>query len=119
MKILTVIKQVPDSNASIKVKGDASGIETAGLKQICDPFDEVGVELAIQLREKRGDVEDIAVICLGGDKASEAMRTALAMGADRAIHINDPKFESMNELFAAYTIAEAIKKDEQKYDLIL
>ncbi len=119
MNILTVIKQVPDSNAAIKVKGDASGIETAGLKQVCDPFDEFGVELAIQLREKRGDVEDIAVICLGGDKASEAMRTALAMGADRAIHINDPKFESMNELFAAYTIAEAIKKDEQNYDLIV
>ena len=119
MRILTVIKQVPDSNAVIKVKGDGSGIESAGLKLVCDPFDEFGVELAIQLREKRGDVEDIAVLCLGPDKASDAMRTALAMGADRAIHVNDPKFESMNELFLARVLAEAIKKDDAGFDLIL
>lgn len=119
MRILTVIKQVPDSNAVIKVQQDGSGIETAGVKLVCDPFDEFGVELAIQLREKRGDVEDIALICLSGDKAGDAMRTALAMGVDRAIHIKDPKFESMNELFAARVLAEAIKKDEKDYDLIL
>ncbi len=119
MRILTIIKQVPDSNAVIKVKGDGSGIETAGVKLVCDPFDEFGVELAIQTREKRGDVEDIAVMCLGGDKAADAIRTALAMGADRAIHINDAAFESMNEMFAAKVMAEAIKKDETKYDLIV
>ncbi len=119
MRILTVIKQVPDSNAPIKVKGDGSGIEIAGVKLVCDPFDEFGVELAIQIREKRSDVEDIAVICLGPDKAAEALRTTLAMGADRAIHLNDPKFESQNELFTAWAIAEAIKKDEHHYDLIL
>ena len=119
MKILTVIKQVPDSNAVIKVKGDGSGIETVGLKLVCDPFDEFGVELAIRLREKRDDVEEIVVICLGGDRAGDAMRTALAMGADRAIHVNDAKFETTNELFAAWTLSEAIKKEEPGYDLIL
>jgi electron transfer flavoprotein beta subunit len=118
VRILTVIKQVPDSNAAVKVKGDGSGIETAGLKMVCDPFDEFGVELAVQLREKRGDVDEIVAICLGPDKASESIRTALAMGADRAIHINDAKFESMNELFAAYVIAEAVKKDEKGFDFI-
>lgn len=119
VRILTVIKQVPDSNAAIKVKGDGSGIETAGLKLVCDPFDEFGVELAIQIKEKRDDVEEIVAICLGGDKASDAIRTTLAMGADRAIHVNDPKLDSMNEIFAAQTLAEAIKKDPRGYDLIL
>jgi electron transfer flavoprotein beta subunit len=119
VRILSVIKQVPDSNATIKVKGDGSGIETSGLKMVCDPFDEFGVELAIQLREKRSDVDDVVVMCLGGDKAAEAIRTGLAMGADSGVHINDPKFESMNELFAAYVIAEAIKKDEKGFDLVL
>ncbi len=118
MRILTVIKQVPDSNAAIKVKGDGSGIETAGLKQVCDPFDEFGVELAIQLREKGNDVEEIVAICVGGDKAAEALRTALAMGADRAVHINDPKFQSMNELFIAYVMAEVVKKDEKGYGFV-
>jgi len=119
VRILTVIKQVPDSNAVIKVKGDGSGIETAGLKFVCDPFDEFGVELAIQLREKRGNVEEIVVLCLGGDKAGDAIRTALAMGADRAVHVNDPAFESMNELFIAQVLAEAVKKDAKGFDLIL
>ena len=119
MKILTVIKQVPDSNAALRVKGDGSGIETAGLKMVCDPFDEFGVELALRVREARSDVQEIVVICLGGDKSAEAIRTALAMGADRAIHINDLKLESMNELFAAHVLAEAIKKQDQPYDLIL
>ncbi len=119
MRILTVIKQVPDSNASIKVKTDGSGVEEAGLKTVCDPFDEFGIELAVQLREKRSDVDEIVAICLGGEKATDVIRTALAMGADRAIHVCDPKFENTNELFAAHTIAQAVAKDEKGFDLIL
>ncbi len=119
MRILTVIKQVPDSNATIKVRADGSGIETAGLKMVCDPFDEFGVELALRIREARSDVEEIVVMCLGGDKAAEAIRMAFAMGADRAVHLNDPKLESMNELFAAYMLAQAVKKDEKGFDLIV
>lgn len=119
MRILTVIKHVPDSNATIKVKADGSGVDAGGLKMVCDPFDEFGVELAIRLRESRKDVDEIVVICLGEEKASEALRTALALGADRAIHLCDRKFDSMNELFAAWTIAEAVKKDAKGFDLIL
>lgn len=118
MRILTVVKQVPDSNAPLKVLPDGSGLDTTALKMVPDPFDEFGVELAIQLREKRGDVAEIAVITLGPEKAAEALRVALAMGADSAIHICDPKLESKNELFAAYLIALAIKK-ETPFDLIL
>lgn len=119
MRILTIVKQVPDSNASIKVLDDGSGIDTAGLKQVPDPFDEFGIELALQLREKRSDVSEVVALTLGPDKASEALRTALAMGADKGIHINDPKLISLNELFSAYVIAEAIKKDADGFDLVV
>ena len=119
MRILTVVKQVPDSNATLKVSPDGSGIDQAGLKLVPDPFDEFGVELAIQLREKRSDVTEVVVVTLGPDKASEALRVALAMGADSGIHINDPAFETMNELFAAQVIAAAVKKDATGFDLVL
>lgn len=119
MRILTLVKQVPDSNATIKVLPDGSGIDTTGLKLIIDPFDEFAVELAIQLREKRSDVTEVVALTLGPDKAAEALRVALAMGADAGIHVKDAEFESKNELFAAHVIAEAIKKDEVGFDLIL
>jgi len=119
LRILTLVKQVPDSNATIKIKPDGSDIDSAGVKFVPDPFDEFGVELAIQLREKKADVAEIVALTLGPDKAAEALRVALAMGADSAIHINDPEFESKNELFAASVIAEAVKKDPDGFDLIV
>ncbi len=119
MRILTVIKQVPDSNATVKVLPDGTGIELEGLKQVLDPFDEFGVELAIQLREKRSDVSEVVAMILGPDKAAEALRVALAMGVDSGIHLNDPVFESKNELFAAHVLALAIKKEPEGFDLIV
>ena len=119
MRIMTVVKQVPDSNAVLKVLPDGSDIDRTGVKLLIDPFDEFGVELAVQLREKRGDVTEIVAMTLGGDKAAEVLRVALAMGADAGIHINDPALESNNELFAASVIAAAITKDSVGFDLIL
>ena len=119
LRILTVLKQVPDSNATIKIKPDGSDIERDGIKLVPDPFDEMGVELAIQIKEKRSDVAEVVVVTLGGDKAAEALRVALAMGADSGIHINDASFESFDELFAAQVIAEAVKQDEAGFDLIV
>ena len=119
MRILTIIKQVPDSNATIKALADGTGIDFQGVKLVLDPFDEFGVELGIQLREKRSDVSEVVAMILGPDKAAEALRVALAMGVDSGVHINDPKFESHNELFAAKVIAEAIKQDADGFDLIL
>ncbi len=119
MRILCVVKQVPDSNAPLKVLPDGSGIDQAGVKLVVDPFDEFGVELAVQLKEKRSDVNEVVALTLGPDKASEALRIALAMGADSAIHINDDALLSQNELFAASVIAEAVKKDESGFDLIM
>lgn len=119
MRILSIVKQVPDSNATIKVLPDGSGIDKAGLKLVLDPFDEFGVELAIQLREKRPDVDEVVAITLGPDKAAEALRIALAMGAESGIHVNDPAFESNNEIFSASVLAEAIKQDDKGFDLIV
>lgn len=119
MKILIIAKQVPDSNATIKVKPDGNGIDTNNLKMIIDPFDEFGVEQAVQLKEKRSDVSEIVVMTLGPDKAAETIRVALAMGADSGVHINEPSYESMNELFAAEVLAAAVKKDDAGFDLIL
>lgn len=119
MRILTIVKQVPDSNALVKVGADGKSIEQAGLKLVIDPLDEFGVELAVQLREKRGDVSEIVALTLGPEKAAEVLRIALAMGADAGVRLYDSKFESFDELFYAALIAEAVKKDPKGFDLIL
>ncbi|MCO6436071.1 MAG: electron transfer flavoprotein subunit beta/FixA family protein [Phycisphaerae bacterium] len=118
MKILTIVKQVPDSNATIKIMPDGSGIDPAGLKLVPDPFDEFGIELAVQLKEKRKDVSEVVAITLGPDKAAEALRVALAMGADSGIHINDAKFDPLNELLFAQVVAEAVRKEAGDFSLI-
>lgn len=119
MRILTIVKQVPDSNATIKVLPDGSGIDYSGLKLLADPFDEFGVELAVQLREKRSDVSEIVALTLGNEKAGETLRVALAMGADAGVHVCDSKLDTKDEVFNASVIAEAIKKDAKGFDLIL
>src|SRR3990172_4705307 len=119
MRILAIIKQVPDSNAAIKVLPDGRGIDFTGLKFVPDPFDEFGIELAVQLREKRSDVTEIVALTMGPEKAAEALRGALAIGADVGVHISEPKFASKDEIFAARVIAEAVKKNSGGFDLIL
>lgn len=117
MRILSVIKQVPDSTAVIKVKPDKSNIEKAGLKMVMNPFDEFAVELALRIREARSDVEEIVVMAVGGDKVAEALRTGLAMGADKAVHVNDASLESHDEIYLAEVLAAAIRK-QPSFDLI-
>ena len=119
MKILCVVKQVPDSSAPVKVLGDGSGVDPAGLKLAADPFDAFGIALAVELREKGNDVSEIVAVTLGDDKSSEVLRKALAIGADRGIHINDASFESQNEIYYASVIAEAAKVDGGGFDLVL
>lgn len=117
MKILVVLKQVPDSTAAIKTKADGSDIERAGLKMVVNPFDEFAIELATQLREKRPDVESITALTVGPAAAAEALRTAMAVGADDAIHLQDAAFDALDELQTAALIAAVVKNSG--YDLIL
>jgi electron transfer flavoprotein beta subunit len=84
MKILVAVKRVVDYNVKIRVKADGSGVELANVKMSMNPFDEIGVEEAIRLKEK-GVVTEIVVVSIGPAQAQETLRTALAMGADRAI----------------------------------
>ena len=84
MKVLVPVKRVVDANVKVRVKADGSGVELANVKMAMNPFDEIAVEEAIRLKEA-GKVEEIIVVSIGPAQAQETLRTALAMGADRAI----------------------------------
>ncbi len=84
MKILVPVKRVVDFNVKIRVKSDGSGVELANVKMSMNPFDEIAVEEAIRLKEA-GKAEEIVVVSIGPQQSQETLRTALAMGADRAI----------------------------------
>src|SRR4051812_35856351 len=88
MKIGVLIKQVPDTETKIRVKADGSGVETDGIKYIISPYDEFAVEEAIKTKEKNAGSE-VTVVTMGPARCVESLRTALAMGADKAIHIDD------------------------------
>ena len=86
MKILVLVKQVPDSTTKIKIRPDGEEIERTGVKMVVNPFDEFAIELGVQLREKRSDVESVTALTLGPATAADALRTALAVGCDDAGH---------------------------------
>jgi electron transfer flavoprotein beta subunit len=119
MRILAVVRQVPDSRATLTVLADGSGIDTAGVKFVCDPFDEFAVEQAVQLSEQRSDVDEVVAITIGPAGALQTLRTALAIGAQRGIHVEvEPSFMH-DELYLARVLAAAIAREEQAFDLIL
>src|SRR5213078_4250392 len=84
MKILVAVKRVVDFNVKVRVKADGSGVETANVKMSMNPFNEIAVEEAIRLKEAGAATEIVAVSC-GMQACQETLRTALALGADRAI----------------------------------
>ena len=86
MKVLVPVKRVIDYNVKVRVKADGSGVDLANVKMSMNPFDEIAVEEAIRLKEK-GVVTEIVVVSIGVKQSQETLRTALAMGADRAILI--------------------------------
>ncbi|HAT51964.1 MAG: electron transfer flavoprotein subunit beta/FixA family protein [Betaproteobacteria bacterium] len=86
MKVIVPVKRVVDYNVKIRVKADQSGVETANVKMSMNPFDEIAVEEAVRLKES-GVVSEIVAVSVGGAPCQETLRTALALGADRAIHV--------------------------------
>ena len=86
MKVIVPVKRVVDYNVEIRVKADQSGVETANVKMSMNPFDEIAVEEAVRLKES-GVVSEIVAVSVGGAPCQETLRTALALGADRAIHV--------------------------------
>ena len=86
MKVLVAVKRVVDFNVKVRVKADGTGVETANVKMSMNPFDEIGVEEAVRLKEA-GKASEIIAVSLGLPGVQETIRTALAMGADRGIHV--------------------------------
>ena len=117
MKVLVVVRQVPDSTTTIKIRPDGQDIERAGIKMVVNPFDEFAIEQAVQLREKRPDVTGVTALIVGPAQAAEALRTALAVGADDGIHLQDPAFDKLDELQMAALIAAVV--EDGGYDLVL
>ena len=115
MDIIVCMKQVPDTESKIKVNPEGTGIVTEGIKYVMNPYDEYAVEEALKIKEKFGGT--VTILCLGPDRATEAIRTALAMGVDEGVHLNDPAFESSDSFTIAKILAGALK--DMKYDLIL
>jgi electron transfer flavoprotein beta subunit len=115
MKILVPVKRVIDYNVKPRVKADGTGVDLANVKMSMNPFDEIAVEEAIRLKEKGAGTEIVAV-SVGPAKAQETLRTALAMGADRAILIET---EEEVEPLAVAKILKAIADEEQPGLVIL
>jgi electron transfer flavoprotein beta subunit len=109
LKLVALIKNVPDTEAKIKINADGTGIETQGIKFVMNPYDEYAVEEALLIREKLKDDTTVTVISLGPDRVVESLRTALAMGADDAIHVNDPALEGGDSMANARVLAEVLK----------
>jgi electron transfer flavoprotein beta subunit len=109
MKVLIGIKLVVDANVKIRVRADGSGVETAGLKHSINPFCEIAVEEAVRLKEK-GAADEIVVVSIGPAAAQEALRAALAVGADRAIHVLTD--EEVQPLAVAKTLKAIVGKEQ-------
>lgn len=109
MKVLVPVKRVVDFNVKIRVKADGSGVELANIKMSMNPFDEIAVEEAIRLKEA-GKATEIVAVSIGSAQASETIRTALAMGADRGILV---KTDAAVESLAVAKILKAIVAIEQ------
>jgi electron transfer flavoprotein beta subunit len=114
MKILVDIKRVIDANVRIQLKRDGSGVVTDGVKMSINPFDEIALEEALRIRENSGDAEVVAV-SIGADSSQQQLRTALAMGADRALLVKTD--DEVQPLRAAHTLLSVIKKEDP--DLVL
>jgi len=114
MKILVPVKRVVDYNVKIRVKADGSGVELANVKMSMNPFDEISVEEAIRLKEA-GKADEIVAVSIGPQQCQETLRTALAMGADRAILV---KTDNPVEPLAVAKILKAIVGEENP-DLVI
>lgn len=111
MKVLVAVKRVIDYNVKVRVKPDNSGVDLANVKMAMNPFCEIAVEEAVRLKEK-GVASEIVVVSIGPKAAQEQIRTALALGADRGIHIETG--DEIQSLEAAKLLKAVVEKEEPK-----
>ncbi len=118
MKVLVPVKRVIDYNVKVRVKADGSGVDLANVKMSMNPFDEIAVEEAIRMKEK-GQAEEVVAVSIGVKQAQETLRTALAMGADRAILIEAAS--DVHQDIEPLAVAKLLKAviDEEKPGLVI
>ncbi|MHA1107646.1 MAG: electron transfer flavoprotein subunit beta/FixA family protein, partial [Alphaproteobacteria bacterium] len=108
MKVLVAVKRVIDANVKVRVKGDNTGVETANVKMSMNPFDEIAIEEAVRMLEA-GSATEVVAISMGAAKCSETIRTALAMGADRGIHVQTD--EALEPLAVAKLLKAIVERE--------
>ena len=116
MNIIVFIKQVPDTATRIKIAADGKNIDESDVTWIISPYDEYALEEALRIKEKTG-AGKVTVISMGRDRAANTLRTALATGADEAVHILDPAFEESDAFGTAKILAAAVKN--RPFDILL
>ncbi|MCF8105283.1 MAG: electron transfer flavoprotein subunit beta/FixA family protein [Desulfohalobiaceae bacterium] len=107
MESIVLIKQVPDTEAAIEVRPEAKDIVEDNLNWVLNPYDEIAVEEALRIREALGGT--VTLLCAGPDRCRDALRSGLAMGADRAVLINDPNLEACDQRGVALALAACIQ----------
>ncbi|HEY7412093.1 MAG TPA: electron transfer flavoprotein subunit beta/FixA family protein [Vicinamibacteria bacterium] len=107
MKIAVCVKQVPDTEARVRIAADGKGIAETDINWIISPYDEFAVEEALRIKEKKGG--EVVLVSLGPDRVQSALRSGLAMGADSAVHLKDALFEGLDTLGTARALAAAVK----------
>ncbi|PHH85497.1 hypothetical protein CDD83_329 [Cordyceps sp. RAO-2017] len=120
LRILVPVKRVIDYAVKPRVNKAQTGVETAGVKHSMNPFDELSVEESVRIREKKrapGGVEDICAVSAGPAKAADVLRTAMAMGADRAVHVELAEGEEMEPLAVAKLLRKLV--EQQGSNLVL
>jgi electron transfer flavoprotein beta subunit len=119
MKILVACKRVVDYAVKVRVKPDFTGVETANVKHSMNPFDEIALEEAIRLKEAK-KATDVVAVSIGSTKVHETLRTALAMGADRAVHVDTKDTEDLTVL-QPLSIAKLLHAvvQKEKPDLVI
>ncbi|KAJ4389867.1 putative electron transfer flavoprotein subunit [Gnomoniopsis smithogilvyi] len=121
LRILVPIKRVIDYAVKPRVNKAQTGVETAGVKHSMNPFDELSVEESVRIREKKrapGGVDDICVISAGPTKAQDVLRTAMAMGADRAIHVDVKEGEDLEPLTVAKLLKKTVENERSNFVLL-
>src|SRR5262249_19007314 len=107
MRIVVCVKQVPDTEARIRVAPEGDAIVETDLNWIVSPYDEFAIEEALRLRETHAG--DVVLVTVGPERAQSALRTGLAMGADSALHVKDPLLDKADTLGVARALAAAVK----------
>jgi len=115
VNIVVCLKQVPDTDLTLRIAEGGKDIERSDLSYVINPYDEYAIEEALRIKEKSGG--EVVLVAVGPDRYEEALRAGLAMGADRAIHVKDPAIEGSDQIALAYILSKVVSGLE--YGLVL